>query len=72
MDPEYKCKYLLIVAMCEHKLILSTHVTVNGITVAGNKPLCDLLWRNWEQVTNDIWPISDLVQTNSLGYYGQG
>ena len=32
---------------------------------------CDLLWRNREQVATDIWLISGLVQTNSVGYYGQ-
>ncbi len=37
-----------------------------------NNKICDLLWRNSEQVASDIWLISDLVQTNSVGYnYGQ-
>ncbi len=33
--------------------------------------LCDLLCRNREQLTSEIRLILDLVQTNSVGYYGQ-
>ncbi len=31
--------------------------------------ICDLLWRNREQIARDIWLISDFVQTNSVCYH---
>ena len=31
---------------------------------------CDLLLCNRDQVSCDIWLVSDLVQTNSVGHYG--